>query len=42
MSIFIDNLKHFFQLGKIDIQKLNKLKDESKITNEEYQYIISQ
>ncbi|MGK0467163.1 hypothetical protein [Clostridium sp.] len=42
MSPFIEALKRQFKLDKIKIEKLERLKNEKKITEEEYNEIILQ
>ena len=41
MSRFIEALKRLYSNGSIDEARLDALKDEGKITQEEYDYIVS-
>lgn len=41
MSPFIETLKRLYWAGKIDIAKIDALKNDGKITQEEYDYIVS-
>lgn len=42
MSIFVESLKRLFTTQKISIEKLNEMSKNSKITQEEYNYIVMQ
>jgi hypothetical protein len=42
MSILVESLKRLFTTQKISIEKLNKISKNSKITQEEYNYIVMQ
>lgn len=41
ITIFAESLKRLYSDGKIAIFKLKELKEEGKITNKEYEYIIA-
>jgi len=42
MSPFVETLKRLYMTMKIDITKIEALKAVGKITQEEYDYIITQ
>ena len=41
MSQFIESLYRLYKADKIDIQKVNQLFADKKISQQEYEYIIS-
>ena len=42
MSVFIESLKRLYKAGKVTVEKLDTLKTEEKISQEEYDYIAAQ
>lgn len=42
MSTLVESLKRLYGLGRVTIEKLNTLLADSKITQEEYDYITAQ
>ncbi|MEE1445851.1 hypothetical protein [Faecalibacillus intestinalis] len=41
MTIFVQSLSRLYKIDKISLDKLNELLENKKITQEEYDYIIS-
>lgn len=41
MRTLVDSLQRLYSLGKLTVEKLNNLLIDNKITQEEYDYIIS-
>lgn len=41
MSIFVESLKRLYSGGKVTLTKLDSLKSDKKITDDEYAYIIT-
>lgn len=41
MTIFVQSLSRLYKIAKISLDKLNELLENKKITQEEYDYIIS-
>ena len=39
MTIFIESLKRLYMMEKVNVEKLETLKGNNKITQEEYDYI---
>lgn len=42
MSLFVETLKRLYKAGKITSEKIELLRVEDKITEEEYNYIFTQ
>jgi hypothetical protein len=40
MSTFIETLKAMYSQGKIELTKIEKMRDEMRISLEEYNYIV--
>ena len=40
MSVFVESLRRLFQAGRLTEEKLATLKQENKISEAEYEYIV--
>jgi hypothetical protein len=41
MSIFADSLRRLYRAGRVLIEKLNSLRTDGKLTEDEYTYITT-
>lgn len=42
MTIFVESLKRLFKNGKVGLFKLKELKENGKLSDEEFNYIVKQ